>query len=237
MAAAPAIEIEHLSVRRGLLEVVRDFSRSVESGECVGLLGLNGAGKTSLLAAVAGTIPVSGGTVRVCGAEVTHKPTWTRSKAGLALVPSGRQLWPGVSVLDNLLVGGHTLGSKAERRAALDEAYTYFPVLHEKRRQRAAELSGGQQQMLAIARGLMARPQVLLLDEPSEGLAPVIVDQVFDVISAMARSGSMAIVLAEQNAGATEICSSVVVLRQGEVVAQRNAAETGMSDIADSVFK
>lgn len=236
MAAVPALEIEHVSVRRGVLDVVRDVTVSLELGECLGLLGLNGAGKTSLLAGVAGVIPTHGGAVRVCGTDVTHRPTWTRCRAGLTLVPSGRQLFGGVSVLDNLLVGGHTLGSKADRMAALDEAFTYFPVLHEKRSQKAAELSGGQQQMLAIARGLMTRPKVLLLDEPSEGLAPVIVDQVFEVIQAMARSNAMAIVLAEQNAGATEICSSVVVLKQGEIVERRDAAGTAMSDIASSVF-
>jgi branched-chain amino acid transport system ATP-binding protein len=236
LAAAPALEIEHLSVRRGVLDVVRDVSLVVELGECLGLLGLNGAGKTSLLAAVSGVIPTGAGTVRVCGADVTRKPTWRRCSAGLVLVPSGRQLFAGVSVLDNLLVGGHTLASKVERAAALEEAFTYFPVLHEKRAQKAAELSGGQQQMLAIARGLMARPKVLLLDEPSEGLAPVIVDQMFEVIQAMARSGAMAIVLAEQNAGATEICSSVAVLRQGEVVERRDAAGTAVADIASSVF-
>jgi branched-chain amino acid transport system ATP-binding protein len=237
LAAAPALEIERLSVRRGLLDVVREVSLSVDLGVCVGLLGLNGAGKTSLLAGVAGVVPVTSGTVRVGGVDVTRSPTWRRCSAGLALVPSGRQLFSGVSVLDNLLVGGHTLGSKAERQTALDEAFGYFPVLYEKRGQKAAELSGGQQQMLAIARGLMARPQVLLLDEPSEGLAPVIVDQVFEVIQTLARSGAMAIVLAEQNAGAMEICNSVVVLRQGEVVERRDAAATALSDIADSVFK
>ena len=236
MAAAPALEIEHVSVRRGLLDVVRDISLTVQLGDCVGLMGLNGAGKTSLLAGIAGVIPVSAGTVRVCGTDVTRQATWNRCSAGLALVPSGRQLFAGVSVMDNLLVGGHTLSSRAERNAAVDEAFSFFPVLHEKRRQKAGELSGGQQQMLAIARGLMARPQVLLLDEPSEGLAPVIVEQMFEVIQAMADRGEMAIVLAEQNAGATEICSSVVVLKQGEIVERRDAAGTAVSDIASSVF-
>jgi branched-chain amino acid transport system ATP-binding protein len=236
LAAAPALEIEHVTVRRGLLDVVRDVSLSVEAGGCLGLMGLNGAGKTSLLAAVAGVIPTISGAVRVGGTDVTSNPTWSRCGVGLVLVPSGRQLFAGVSVVDNLLVGGHALGSRAERQAALAEAFEYFPVLYEKRGQKAADLSGGQQQMLAIARGLMARPSVLLLDEPSEGLAPVIVDQVFEVIHAMASAGAMAIVLAEQNAGATEICSSVAVLRQGEVVERRNAAELAISDIASSVF-
>lgn len=236
MAAAPALEVDRLSVRRGVLNVVRDVSLTVGLGECLGLIGLNGAGKTSLLAGMAGLVSTTGGTVRICGSDVGRRPAWERCRAGLALVPSGRQLFSGVSVRDNLLVGGHTLSSTAERNAALEEAFAHFPALYEKRHQKAAELSGGQQQMLAIARGLMARPKVLLLDEPSEGLAPVIVDHLFEVIETTARSGTMAVVLAEQNAGATDVCSSIVVLRQGEVAERRGAADIATSDIAGLMF-
>ena len=129
------------------------------------------------------------------------------------LVPAGRQLFGELTVLDNLLVGAHVHRSRAVRERLLGQAYDYFPVLGDKRHQKARELSGGQQQMLAIARGLMAQPRALLLDEPSEGLAPLVVEQVFDSIAAMKRTGSLAILLAEQNAGATEVCDSVVVLQ------------------------
>jgi branched-chain amino acid transport system ATP-binding protein len=236
--SAPALSIERLKVRRGRIDVVRDVSLSVDTGTCVGLLGLNGAGKSTLLSCVAGTLPAVAGSVRLNGEELTRQPSWTRCSRGLILVPAGRQLFGDLTVLDNLLVGAHTQRSRSVRDSLLETAYGYFPILRDKRQQKARELSGGQQQMLAIARGLMAQPKVLLLDEPSEGLAPLIVEQVFEAIAAMKQTGSLGILLAEQNAGAAEVCDSVVVLANGTVANAANTAGTsGMSDdIAGAVF-
>jgi len=214
---------------------VRDVSLSVQAGACTGLLGLNGAGKSTLLSCIAGLLPAEAGSVSLDGDDLTRLPSWTRCARGLVLVPAGRQLFGSLSVLDNLLVGAHAQRSRSTRDSLLEQAYEFFPVLAEKRHQRARELSGGQQQMLAIARGLMAQPKALLLDEPSEGLAPLVVEQVFEAITAMKRAGSLAILLAEQNAGATEICDSVVLLKDGVVAEQVVTPETS-GDIAGVVF-
>lgn len=227
------LRIDKLTVRRGLVDVVRNASISVAAGRCVGLLGLNGSGKTTLLAGIAGTLPTVGGSIRLDDHELTGRPNWYRCRQGLVLVPAGRQLFGDMSVRDNLLVGAHTVHSRSRRNALLDTAYGHFGVLREKQNQKARELSGGQQQMLAVARGLMAEPRVLMLDEPSEGLAPVIVEQVFEAISALARDASIAILLAEQNASAADICSTSAVLRDG-VLAE--AARTNSDDIAEVVF-
>jgi branched-chain amino acid transport system ATP-binding protein len=235
LGSAPALSIDGLKVRRGRIAVVHDVSLSVQAGACTGLLGLNGAGKSTLLSCVAGLLPAEAGTVSLNGEDLTRQPSWTRCARGLVLVPSGRQLFTSLTVHDNLLVGAHVRRSRSERDGLLAQAYDFFPVLRDKRHQRAAELSGGQQQMLAIARGLMAQPRALLLDEPSEGLAPLIVEQVFEAIAAMKRAGSLAILLAEQNAGATEICDSVVVLKDG-VIAETVITAGTSGDVAGVVF-
>jgi branched-chain amino acid transport system ATP-binding protein len=235
LASAPALSVDGLKIRRGRIAVVRGVSLSVNAGACVGLLGLNGAGKSTLLSCIAGLLPAEAGSVGLGGEDLSRQPSWTRCARGLVLVPAGRQLFGGLTVLDNLLVGAHVQRDRSTRDGLLEQAYDFFPVLADKRHQRAAELSGGQQQMLAIARGLMAQPKALLLDEPSEGLAPLIVEQVFEAIGTMKRTGSLAILLAEQNAGATEICDSVVVLKDG-VIADKTIVSGTSGDVAGVVF-
>jgi branched-chain amino acid transport system ATP-binding protein len=235
LASAPALSVDGLKVHRGRIAVVRGVSLSVNAGGCLGLLGLNGAGKSTLLSCIAGLLPAQAGSVGLAGEDLSRQPSWTRCARGLVLVPAGRQLFRGLSVLDNLLVGAHVQRDRRTRDGLLEQAYGFFPVLADKRHQRAGELSGGQQQMLAIARGLMAQPKALLLDEPSEGLAPLVVEQVFDAIGAMKRTGSLAILLAEQNAGATEICDSVIVLKDG-VIADKAIASGTSGDVAGVVF-
>jgi branched-chain amino acid transport system ATP-binding protein len=229
------LEVRDLRVRRGALQVVHGVSLDVHPGSVVGLVGLNGAGKSSMLFSIAGALRVAGGSIRVDGEDVTRRSSWDRCKRGLVLVPAGRQLFAGQSVQDNLLVGGH-LRTKAERAAGLDRVYSLFPVLGQKRNQLAGELSGGQQQMLAVGRGLMAQPKVLLLDEPSEGLAPVVVEQMFQAIHQLRGEGDMGILLAEQNAGVIDILDVITLMHSGTVTESRPVEASDREGVQRYVF-
>jgi branched-chain amino acid transport system ATP-binding protein len=232
--STPALEVTDVSVRRGALRVVDKVSIEVRSGTVTGLLGLNGAGKSSLLAALAGDLPQEAGTVVLNGTDLTKRRAWDRCKAGLVLVPAGRQLFTDMSVLDNLLVGGHTL-SKADRAETLTQVHELFPILKEKESQHASDLSGGQQQMLAVGRGLMARPKVLMLDEPSEGLAPLVVQQMFEAIRKLSDTG-LGILLAEQNASVVEIIDTIAVMQSGVVAESRAVEKADAAGIAQYMF-
>ena len=235
MDTKPQLEIAELCVRRGALRVVRDASLQVGRGEIVGLLGLNGAGKTSLLAAISGDIPAESGSVSLEASDISRRPAWERCASGLVLVPAGRQLFSPLSVMDNLLIGGH-LRPKSERDANLEVVYEFFPILREKAQLHARSLSGGQQQMLAIGRGLMASPKVLMLDEPSDGLAPIVVDQVFEAIRRLRAEQDVAILIAEQNAGVLDILDRLIVVREGMLGTSRAARQADKHDIADYMF-
>jgi branched-chain amino acid transport system ATP-binding protein len=193
------LEIRSLYSAYGRISVLHGVSLVVEAGQIVCLLGGNGAGKTTLLRAISGVQPISSESVIFEGQDISTLPAEARVKRGIAQVPEGRQIFGGITVEDNLNLGGwlHGGGTKRER----DEIYDMFPILREKRALAAGGLSGGQQQMLAIGRALMSRPRLLLLDEPSMGLAPVLVEQVFSVIEALRNSG-ITILLVEQNAAA-----------------------------------
>ncbi|WP_392544237.1 ABC transporter ATP-binding protein [Oryzobacter telluris] len=215
---------------------MHEVSLTVPSSACVGLLGLNGAGKSSLLDAISGTLPARGGVVSLFGEDVTRLPAWERARRGLVQMPARRQLWPSMSVLDTLLMGAYRRKDAAQIAASMDRVFDLFPILGERRRQQAGTLSGGQQQMLALGRGLMADPRILLLDEPSEGLAPVIVTQMFDAIRAMQREAQITVLLAEQNAGAIALCSEVFVMRSGYVGPLKDGGDLSSRQIAERVF-
>ncbi|MCA3607364.1 MAG: ABC transporter ATP-binding protein [Methylobacterium sp.] len=193
------LEIRRLRSTYGRIEVLHGLDLDVQKGEIVCLIGGNGAGKTTLLRAISGVQPVTGGSLMFEGRDITSLPAEKRVALGIAQVPEGRQIFGGLTVEDNLNLGGwlHGGGTARER----DDIYTLFPILHEKRALQAGGLSGGQQQMLAIGRALMSRPRLLLLDEPSMGLAPVLVEQVFGVIESLQQRG-ITILLVEQNAAA-----------------------------------
>lgn len=235
MASTPALEVVDLSVRRGALQVVHNVSFEVTAGTVVGLLGLNGAGKSSLLASIAGALRSKSGRVTVAGEDVTRRPSWERCRRGIVLVPAGRQLFAEQSVLENLLVGGH-LRTGAEREESLDQVFELFPILKDRRHQRAGELSGGQQQMLAVGRGLMARPKVLMLDEPSEGLAPVVVEQMFGAIRRLRDQGDMGILLAEQNAGVIDILDLMMMMHSGNLTESRPVEAADREGVQQYVF-
>jgi len=191
--SAPALELDSLEVRHGAVHAVRGLSLAVDRGEIVGLIGPNGAGKSSTLHAIMGAVPVAGGDVRLSGRSLVGRKPEDVARAGIALVPEGRRIFAELTVEENLRLAGN--GDFAE-------VYGLFPAVEKFRKRHAGALSGGQQQQLAIARALVAKPQVLLLDEPSLGLAPQVVDLVFDVLQQIRERG-IAILLVEQRAQRT----------------------------------
>ncbi|MHA6668721.1 ABC transporter ATP-binding protein [Homoserinimonas sp. A447] len=211
----PILSVESLHVSYGRVEAVRDVTFAVAPGSLVALVGANGAGKTSILGAVSGLLRPRRGTIRYKGEDVTKWPAHRLVKAGLVQVPEGREILGTLTVAENLSLGGwHRSGTLG---ANIDKVYERFPVLHERRKLQAGALSGGEQQMLAIARALIAEPEVLLLDEPSMGLAPKIVDEVFSVIAEI-REGGTTVVLVEQNARRALAAADVgYVLESGEI--------------------
>jgi branched-chain amino acid transport system ATP-binding protein len=212
------LEVEGLRVRYGLLEAVKGVSFRVEPGEVVALIGSNGAGKSTTLKAVAGAIRPSAGTIRFMDEDITSLRAEQRVTRGIALSPEGRRLFGRMTVLDNLRAGAHTVGSAALREESLKEVFELFPRVLERRQQLAGSLSGGEQQMVAIGRALMARPKLLLLDEPSLGIAPMVVAEIADAIRRLNQRG-MSVLLVEQNARlALRLAGNAYALELGEVV-------------------
>jgi branched-chain amino acid transport system ATP-binding protein len=218
------LDVHKACVHYGRLEAVRSVSFRLEAGELVALIGSNGAGKSSTLKAIAGLVPCSSGSIRFQGEEVQRLLPEQRVRRGIALSPEGRRLFGRMTVLENLLVGAHTVASRAEREESLQQVYALFPRVHERRAQLAGSLSGGEQQMVAMSRALMADPKVLLMDEPSMGLAPVLVDQVFQIIQDINKLGTTIFVV-EQNANmALSIADRGYVLQTGQIVLADTAA-------------
>jgi branched-chain amino acid transport system ATP-binding protein len=217
--------VENLTVRYGPLEAVRGVSFALEEGEALAVIGPNGAGKTSLLRGLLG-LASSEGRVLLDGAELRSRSPEGLLAQGMVLVPEGRALFPGLSVEDNLLLGGFARFRKGEDlRADLERVYALFPRLLERRRQPAGTLSGGEQQMLAMGRALMARPRLLLLDEPSLGLAPLMVREIYRILGELKKEGTT-LFLVEQNAKvALELADRGLVLEAGEMVLLGPAAE------------
>lgn len=193
------LEIQGLHCGYGQMEAVHGIDLSVPEGAMTGLLGPNGAGKTSTMMAIVGRVAVFSGRILLEGQDITALPPADRTRQGVAIAPEGRRIFPDLTVLENLIVGGYTR-SVAQARRAQDRVMTLFPRLAERRTQRAGQMSGGEQQMLAIGRALMARPRLLLLDEPSLGLAPLIVKQIFSVIKELNETEGLTVFLVEQNA-------------------------------------
>jgi branched-chain amino acid transport system ATP-binding protein len=212
------LEVERLQVAYGDAIAIWDVSLAVGEGELVSVVGPNGSGKTTLINTIAGLLPVRSGALRFLGEDLTRVAPHEVSSRGIAIVPEGRRLFGGMTVEENLEIGGYTPAARAARGARLERVYQLFPVLRTRRRQVAGTLSGGQQQMVAIGRALMAGPRLLLLDEPSLGLAPAIVDQVFEVIEALHRDGT-AVLLVEQNVPrALAVAARAYVLAEGRIV-------------------
>lgn len=211
------LEVENMIVRYGKVEAVKGVSLNVQFGEVITLLGANGAGKSSILRTIYGLHPISSGGVRFLDKSINGRPPWEIVKSGISLVPEGRRLFPFMSVYENLLMGAVSRKDKTDVKNDLEEQYKRFPILRERLLQQAGNLSGGEQQMLAISRALMSRPQLLLLDEPSLGLAPKVVQEVSGIISELRDSG-VSILLVEQNANmALKLADRAYVLETGSI--------------------
>ncbi|MBA3329605.1 MAG: ABC transporter ATP-binding protein [Actinobacteria bacterium] len=211
------LELDGLEVRYGPVTAVRGLTLTVSRGEIVGLIGANGAGKSTTLNAVMGLVPASGGDIRLGGRSLRGRAPEAVARSGIALVPEGRRIFSELTVEENLRLGLAGRRSRDGTAADVERAYELFPVVQEFRRRQAGALSGGQQQQLAIARALVARPDVLLLDEPSLGLSPTVVDVVFDALAAIRDSG-LAVLLVEQRAQRTvALARRSHVLANGEV--------------------
>jgi len=214
------LEARNLHVGYGDASAVWDVSLDVEAGEIVSVIGPNGAGKTTLINAIAGLLRCRSGELRFDGCDMNGVKAHDYCGHGIALVPEGRRLFVKMSVEENLELGCYLRAARDVRTQSLERVYSLFPVLRDKRRQPAGELSGGQQQMVAIGRALMARPRVVLFDEPSLGLAPAIVDDIFAIIERVRDDGA-AVLLVEQNVlKALEAADRAYVLEQGRIVAQ-----------------
>jgi branched-chain amino acid transport system ATP-binding protein len=218
------LSIDNLKSAYGRIEVLHGVSLEVRSGEIVSLIGANGAGKTTLLCTISGVQPVTTGSIRLKGASIEKLPSHQRVALGISQVPEGRQLFAPLSVEDNLRLGAWTCGA-ADLASALARVYALFPMLATRRDTPAGALSGGQQQMLAIGRALMARPRLLLLDEPSMGLAPILAGQILEVIGKL-RAEGLTMLLVEQNAhAALAIADRAYVLETGRITACGTAAD------------
>jgi branched-chain amino acid transport system ATP-binding protein len=211
------LKVEDLVSGYGKIEVLKKVSITVNEGEIVCVLGANGAGKTTLINTISGLVPVRSGKILFMGKDVTHMPPHKRVELGLVQVPEGRKIFPKLTVLENLEIGAFTVNSTELKKKNLEWIYSLFPILYERRNQKAGTLSGGEQQMLAIGRALMSNPKLLMLDEPSMGLAVKMISLIFDVIKEISKKVS--ILLVEQNANkALSVVDRGYLIETGKIV-------------------
>ncbi|RRR54636.1 ABC transporter ATP-binding protein [Streptococcus suis] len=224
------LEVKNLSVNYGVIEAVKDVSFEVNEGEVVTLIGANGAGKTSILRTISGLVRPSAGTISFLGNEIQKVPARKIVADGLSQVPEGRHVFAGLTVMENLEMGAFLRNNREENQANLKKIFDRFPRLEERKNQDAATLSGGEQQMLAMGRALMSQPKLLLLDEPSMGLAPIFIQEIFDIIQDIQKQGTT-VLLIEQNANkALAIADRGYVLETGKVVLSGTGKELLASD-------
>ena len=219
------LEVKDLQVYYGVICALKGISFHVEAGEIVSLIGANGAGKTTTMQSIMGLIPIKGGTVTYDGEVINKTPGFRLVSKGMSQVPEGRRVFAELTVYENLILGAYTQKDKKKIRESVEEIYTRFPRLGERSKQIAGTLSGGEQQMLAMGRAMMSHPKLLMLDEPSMGLSPLLVDQVFDIIKDYHKSG-VTILLVEQNAKkALSIADRAYVLETGSITLEGEASE------------
>ena len=219
------LEIKDLKVSYGMIQAIKGISFEVNKGEVIALIGANGAGKTTILHTITGLLNADSGSVTYEGKDITRMPGHKIVSMGIAHVPEGRRVFANMTVLQNLKLGAYTRKDKAEIAKTLEMVYTRFPRLKERKNQLAGTLSGGEQQMLAMGRALMSHPQIILMDEPSMGLSPIFVNEIFDIIEEVSKSGTT-VLLVEQNAKkALSIADRAYVLETGNIVLEGKASE------------
>jgi branched-chain amino acid transport system ATP-binding protein len=226
------LEADGIDCRYGLLQAVREVSLRIDKGETVALIGANGAGKTTLMRALAGAHRMHGGRIRFDGADITGLPAHRRVRLGIALVPEGRRLFPGLTVEENLRVAASSRRGRWNVQAVLD----VFPLLQPRRRMLAANLSGGEQQAVAIGRALMGNPSLLLLDEVSLGLAPVVVDAVYRSLADVIREGATVLLVEQDLTRALKVAGRVVCMLEGRVVLEGDAASLDRDHVVNAYF-
>jgi branched-chain amino acid transport system ATP-binding protein len=230
------LEISNLRAGYGAINVLWDLSLSVAAGKLTTIIGPNGAGKTTLLRAIMGLVPVKQGAITLDGKQLGGIPTWEMHDVSMAMIPEGRMVFRDMTVEENLMLGAFAPQHRAKATANLEKSYVMFPRLRERRKQLAGSLSGGEAQMLAMARGLMSDPKLLIIDEPSLGLAPVMVNELFEILGRLKGDGRT-IVLVEQNTQrAVGVADHVYLMQSGKVVLSQAAADVSLDHLHDLYF-
>ncbi|WP_265446791.1 ABC transporter ATP-binding protein [Flexivirga meconopsidis] len=230
------LELDDVSVHYGRIQAIHDMSIHVEEGEIVSLIGANGAGKTTTMRAVAGLLGLSGGSITFDGDDISRTKAHLRVVRGISLTPEGRGIFPSMTVLENLDMGAYARKDKSSMSADFDRVFDLFPRLKERQKQSGGTMSGGEQQMLAIGRALMAHPKLLLLDEPSMGLAPQFIRQIFRIIKEVNQQGTT-VLLVEQNANqALKLANRAYILETGRITREGSGAELAADDAVKAAY-
>lgn len=230
------LNVKNIRVCYGRIPAIHDVSFEIEKGELVSIVGANGAGKTTLLRTIVGSLHPDKGKLKFEEVDISHKPVHEIVTMGINYVPEGREIFGSLSVEDNLLLGAYILKDKEQIKSNLEYAYKMFPRLKERRKQQGGTLSGGEQQMLAIARGLMSKPKLLMLDEPSLGLMPKLVSEVLETVKELSEQGNT-ILLVEQNVQeALELADRAYILQTGETISEGTGKDILQSDIVKKAF-
>lgn len=230
------IEVEGVRAGYGAINILWDVSICARKGELTTIIGPNGAGKTTLLRAIMGLIPVSTGSVRLDGKVLDGTPTWKMPDLGMVMIPEGRMIFKDMTIEENLMLGAFSKSHRAGARLQCDRAYEMFPRLGERRGKLAGTLSGGEAQMLAMSRGLMSDPDVLLIDEPSLGLAPVVVNELFETLARLKNEGRTIILVEQSTHRAVGVADHVYLMQSGKVVLSQRAGDVDMEHLHDLYF-
>jgi branched-chain amino acid transport system ATP-binding protein len=219
------LELENVSTGYGLIQILWDVSFKINEKEIVSIIGPNGAGKTTLVKTIMGLLPAKSGNIRFKGDNIENLPPYEIVKKGITLVPEGREIFPRMTVEENMLLGAYTIRDKQQVKESIEKAYQIFPVLRKKKKALAQTLSGGEQQMLVIGRSLMSNPECLILDEPSLGLAPIIVAKVLDTLQQINDDGVAVLIVVQNNSDSLNIANRGYVLEEGKIIIEGEGRE------------